>query len=101
MQGLFYWTHKVRDYAERGTAYRYFVENAAASPHIVGTHWFQMVDDLPTGRPSDGERLNCGFINVLDLPYRDLVEAARQTHRRLYDLEYGVVQPFAVKPRYN
>jgi len=32
--------------------------------HIIGTHWFQMVDNLPTGRPSDEERLNYGFINV-------------------------------------
>ena len=78
MQGLFYWGHKVRDYAERGKAYRYYVENAAASPYIVGAHWFQMVDDLPTGRPSDEERLNYGFINVLDLPYQDLVEAAKR-----------------------
>ena len=31
MQGLFYWGHKVRDYAERGKAYRYYVENSAAS----------------------------------------------------------------------
>ena len=53
-----------RDYAERGKAYRYYVENSAASPYIIGTHWFQMVDDLPTGRPGDGERLNYGFLNA-------------------------------------
>jgi hypothetical protein len=59
---------------------------AAADPYIVGTHWFQMVDDLPTGRPSDQERLNYGFLNVVDLPYPDLVNAARETHRRMYRL---------------
>jgi hypothetical protein len=101
MQGLFYWGHKVRDYAERGKAYRYYVENSAASPHIIGTHWFQMVDDLPTGRPSDEERLNYGFINVIDLPYVDLVNAARETHRRMYELKYGKLEPFGEKPRYN
>ncbi len=101
MQGLFYWGHKVRDYAERGKAYRYYVENSAASPYIIGTHWFQMVDDLPTGRPSDEERLNYGFINVIDLPYPELVEAAKQTHRLIYKLKNGAAKPFAEKPRYN
>ncbi len=101
MQGLFYGGHKVRDYAERGKAYRYYVENSAANPYIIGTHWFQMVDDLPTGRPSDGERLNYGFINVIDLPYPELVDAARQAHRRMYDLKQGKAIPYSVKPRYN
>lgn len=72
LQGLFYNVHKVRDYEERRTAYRYYVENSAANPYIIGTHWFQMVDDLPTGRPSDEEQLNYRFINVIDFPYRDL-----------------------------
>ncbi|MDZ7637806.1 MAG: hypothetical protein U5J83_06090 [Bryobacterales bacterium] len=101
MQGLFYWGHKVKDQAERAKAYRYYVEAAAASPYIIGTHWFQMVDDLPTGRPSDEERLNYGFLNVIDLPYKELVEAARQTHRRLYELKYGKAVPFGEKPNYH
>jgi hypothetical protein len=101
LQGLFYWQHKVRDYAERGKAYRYYVENSAADPHIIGAHWFQMVDDLPTGRPSDQERLNYGFLNVLDLPYRDLVDAARETHRRMYRLKFGAERPFSETPKYN
>jgi hypothetical protein len=101
MQGLFYGVHKVKDHAERGKAYRYYVENSASNPYIIGSHWFQMVDDLPTGRPSDEERLNYGFINVIDLPYGDLVEAARATHKRIYDLKFGQVRPFAEKPAYN
>jgi hypothetical protein len=101
MQGLFYWGHKVRDSAERAKAYRYYVENSAADPYIIGTHWFQMVDDLPTGRPSDQERLNYGFVNVIDLPYQDLVDAARLTHRRIYDLKRGSLTAYSHKPRYN
>jgi hypothetical protein len=100
MQGLFYGVHKVKDQDERGKAYRYYVENSAANPYIIGSHWFQMVDDLPTGRPSDVERLNYGFINVIDLPYSALVEAARATHRRMYDLKFGRVPPFRDKPAY-
>jgi hypothetical protein len=101
LQGLFYNVHKVKDYAERGKAYRYYVENAAADPFIIGTHWFQLVDDLPTGRPSDEERLNYGFLNVIDLPYPDLVEAAQTVYRRLYDLKFENVQPYSQVPDYN
>ncbi len=98
LQGLFYWVHKVKDQAERGRAYRYYVENAAAHPAMIGTHWFQLVDDLPTGRPSDQERLNYGFLNVLDLPYAELVNGARETHRRLYQVKAGNTAPFSVRP---
>jgi len=98
LQGLFYWVHKVKNQVERGKAYRYFVENAAAHPAMVGAHWFQLVDDLPTGRPSDQERLNYGFLNVLDLPYSELTGPARQTHRRIYEVKAGRARPFAAKP---
>jgi hypothetical protein len=98
LQGLFYWTHKVKDQTQRGIAYRYYVENAAAHPAMIGTHWFQLVDDLPTGRPSDLERLNYGFLNVLDLPYKPLVEYAREAHRRIYEVKFGKAPPYDRKP---
>ena len=101
LQGLFYWGHKVRDQAERGKAYRYYVEQSAAHPAIIGTHWFQLVDDMATGRPSDLERLNYGFLDVLDLPYPELVQAAQQTHKRIYGLKLGTEKPYAVKPSYQ
>ena len=101
LQGLFYNVHKVKDYKERGKAYRYYVEACASDPNIIGAHWFQLVDDLPTGRPSDEERMNYGFINVIDLPYPDLVEAARVTHQRIYDLMLGKLEPFNEVPEYN
>lgn len=80
-------------------AYQYFVENSAAHPDIVGTHWFQLVDDLPTGR-NDGERLNYGFLNVIDLPYEPLVRAAREMHHRLYELIFGS-KPAQSLPKMN
>jgi|GEM_PF-291498 len=98
LQGLFYWTHKVRDQTQRGIAYRYYVENAAAHPAMIGTHWFQLVDDLPIGRPWDLERLNYGFLNVLDLPYKPLVEYARETHRRIYGVKFGKTPPYDRRP---
>jgi hypothetical protein len=76
------------DQEERGVAYRYYVENAAANPAIIGTHWFQWVDQPPTGR-NDGENYNIGFVDVTDRPYTELVNAARETFRRLPDVHSG------------
>jgi len=73
---------------ERGVAYRYYVENAAADASIIGTHWFQWIDEPSTGR-NDGENYNIGFIDVTDQPYRELVDAAKVTHRRLLSVHSG------------
>ena len=60
---------------ERGVAYRYYVENAVADPSIVGTHWFEWIDEPSTGR-FDGENYNIGLVDVTDRPYRELLDAA-------------------------
>jgi len=44
--------------------YRYYVENAAAHPALIGTHWFQWIDQPSTGR-NDGENYNIGFLVLL------------------------------------
>jgi len=73
---------------ERGVAYRYYVENAAANPAIIGTHWFQWGDQPSTGR-NDGENYNIGFIDVTDRPYSELVEAAKETFKQLFNVHSG------------
>lgn len=73
---------------ERGAAYRYYVENAAAHPAIIGTHWFQWIDQPCTGR-NDGENYNIGFVDVTDRPYAELVKAAQETFGRLYKIHSG------------
>ncbi len=77
---------------ERGVAYRYYVENAAADPSLVGTHWFQWIDEPSTGR-NDGENYNIGMLDVTDRPYRELVDAAAATHRRLLAVHSGKEPP--------
>jgi hypothetical protein len=77
---------------ERGVAYRYYVERAAAHPQVIGTHWFQWVDQPATGRP-DGENYNIGWVDVTDRPYDELVGAAKVTHGRLLDVHSGRVPP--------
>jgi hypothetical protein len=77
---------------ERGVAYRYYVENAAANSAIIGTHWFQWVDQPSTGR-NDGENYNIGFVDVTDQPYNELVNAAKETFKRLFDVHNGKEPP--------
>ena len=77
---------------ERGVAYRYYVEHAAADSAIVGAHWFEWVDEPSTGR-FDGENYNIGMLDVTDRPYPELVAAARTTHRRLMRVHSGKEPP--------
>ncbi len=88
------------DQKQRGVAYRYYVETAAAHPALIGTHWFQWLDQPATGR-MDGENYNIGFLDVADLPYREMVESAMQTHRRLSDIHAGKLPPTTQKSRAN
>jgi hypothetical protein len=87
----------VKDQAQRGQAYRYYVEHAAANPSVIGVHYFQFADQPVTGR-FDGENYNIGFVNQLDLPYPEMVEAARTTHARVFDLHAGRETPVRVLP---
>jgi len=83
---------------ERGIAYRYYVENAAAHPAVMGTHWFQWIDQPVTGR-GDGENYNIGWVDVTDRPYPELVASAKATHARLFKVHAGKIKPFSRKPR--
>jgi hypothetical protein len=91
---------QVRDSAERGVAYRYYVENAFAMPELIGTHWFQWTDQPCTGR-NDGENYNIGFVDVTDRPYDDMIEALKTTHRRLRAIHSGNEQPVSQRSRPN
>jgi hypothetical protein len=77
---------------ERGVAYRYYVENALADPSIVGAHWFEWIDEPSTGR-FDGENYNIGLVDVTDRPYRELLDAAQATHKRLQGVHAGTTPP--------
>jgi hypothetical protein len=91
---------QVRDQAERGVAYRYYVENAFAMPEMIGTHWFQWADQPCTGR-FDGENYNIGFVDVTDRPYPELTEALKAAHHRLYRVHLGRDKPFSQQAAAN
>jgi hypothetical protein len=77
---------------ERGVGYRYYVEQCAADPNVVGAHWFEWVDEPAAGR-NDGENYNIGIIDVTDQPYPEMVAAAKLTHSRILELHEGKVKP--------
>jgi len=66
--------------SERGPAYAGYLRAVAANPDFVGAHWFQYLDEPLTGRTLDGENGHVGFISVADIPYQDLVTAAREAN---------------------
>jgi hypothetical protein len=88
---------QARDQHERGVAYRYYVEQAAALEWFLGAYWFAWRDEPVLGR-MDGENYNIGFVDVTDRPYVELIEAAKVTHKRLMDVHSGKLTPFAQHP---
>jgi len=85
--------------ADRGKAYRIYLEDAAAKPWCVGVHHFTLYDQSALGRP-DGENYNIGFLDVCNRPYEPLVAAARESHSRMYHLAAGEIEPYDDEPEY-
>ena len=73
------------DQADRGVKYKKYVDSVADAPNFVGCQWFRYYDEPVTGRTWDGENANCGFVDVTDTPYSDLVNAATEANRGLYE----------------
>ncbi len=90
---------RVGSQEDRGRAYRVYFESAASNPYCVGVHWFTLYDQSALGR-FDGENYNIGFFDVCNRPYEALAEAARKSHKRLYELTEGKVKPYKEAPRY-
>jgi hypothetical protein len=83
---------QVASQKDRGLAYAYYVEHAVAHPNVIGTHWFEWIDEPATGR-NDGENYNIGLIDVTDQPYTDMVDLMAATHKRLFDVHSAKIPP--------
>lgn len=82
---------------DRGRAYRYYCEHAAAHPMCVGAHYFQCYDQFVLGR-FDGENYNIGLFDICLQPYRDMADAVRTCSARMYDIHAGKAVPTDDKP---
>jgi hypothetical protein len=97
-RGLAAGLRQVASDRERGTAYRYYIENAAAMPALIGAHWFEWADEPSTGR-FDGENYNIGFVDVTDRPYTDFLAGVKEAHGDLYAVHSGTRQPVSTQAR--
>jgi hypothetical protein len=83
--------------ADRGRAYRHYIENAAATGYVLGTEWFTLIDQAVTGRffsKYNGERNNTGIFDVADRPYKDMVAEMVQAHREVQDVYLNGAKPY-------
>ncbi|MFQ5869898.1 MAG: beta-galactosidase [Candidatus Zixiibacteriota bacterium] len=76
---------KTESQNERAEAYKNYVSGAMQNPWIVGTHWFQYGDQATTGR-GDGENYQIGFLDVVDTPYAETIQACREVGYSMYEL---------------
>ncbi len=84
---------RVPNQEERGKAFRVYLETAAAEPWCVGVHWFTLYDQSAIGR-FDGENYNIGFLDVCNRPYEEMVNAAKLSHQRIYEVAAGQLPPY-------
>ena len=75
----------VASQAERATAYTDYVHGALRHPQFVGCHWFQYMDQPTTGRVLDEENYQIGFVDIVDTPYRETIDASRHLAQELYE----------------
>ncbi len=90
---------RVATQADRGKAYRVYLEQAAAKPWCVGVHYFTLYDEAALGR-FDGEDWNIGFLDVCHRVYEPLAAAARAAHERLYAVATDEAAPCDDAPEY-
>lgn len=83
--------------ADRGRAYRYYCERAAAHPMCVGCHYFQCYDQFVLGR-FDGENYNIGLFDICLQPYHDMAQAVRACSGRMYRIHAGELAPTDDRP---
>jgi hypothetical protein len=79
---------KTESQQDRADKYADYVRGALRNPQIVGTHWFQYIDQPTTGR-GDGENYQIGFVDICDKPYPEIVQAARNVGNSMYEYRFG------------
>ena len=75
--------------AERAKAYKSYVTGALRHPNFVGTGWFKYMDESTTGRYFDEENYQIGFLDIVDTPYPETVEACREVGTAMYQTRAG------------
>lgn len=69
--------------ARRAVGYERYVQSGLVDDAVVGTHWYQYFDMPATGVPN-GTGMQSGFLDIVDTPYPEIIEASRRMAARLY-----------------
>ncbi|KMT63726.1 agarase [Catenovulum maritimum] len=77
------------DQQDRAQMYKDYMYSIIDNPYMVGAHWFQYLDSPLTGRAHDGENYNTGFVTITDVPYQEMVNAAKEVNANLYQRKFG------------
>jgi len=83
--------------SDRADAYTEYMTSVFRNEHVVGAHWFQYYDQPTLGRAFDGENSNCGFVDITDQPYTELVNSAKKINEMAYDIRLFYTQPDDLK----
>jgi len=73
-----------QDSVQQGRLFKAFMAEAVDHPKVIGAHWF-LWRDQPIGGRYDGENYDTGFFDVADIPNEDLIRAAEEYGRNLYE----------------
>jgi hypothetical protein len=96
-QGLTFAVRMAKDQTDKGKLYRNYVEKAAASGMVIGTHWFEYLDQAGTGRwfqGTNGEAGAIGLLDVTDQPYKNMLTSVMQANYSVYNLMDGKRPPY-------
>lgn len=88
----------VRTQADRGWAYRYYVENGFSRPEIVGIHYFTMYDQPIMGR-FDGENYNIGIVDVTGRPHVNFLPELIKANENIYYVGMKIDEPYPYEPQ--
>ena len=77
------------DQTDRANMYVQYMNSVARHKNMVGAHWFQYLDSPLTGRAFDGEPYNVGFVSTTDIPYPEMVKAAKAFNSSIYNKRYN------------
>jgi hypothetical protein len=94
---LAYGIRAVATQEDRGLAYRYYVEQAAAIPELIGVHYFQLNDQPVLGR-FDGENYQIGLVDVCQRPYSAIINQMKLAHEHMYGIRTGHILPLYQPP---
>jgi hypothetical protein len=87
-RGLFHTgLRRAESQKDRAEKYAAYVRGALRNPYLIGTHWFQYLDQPTTGR-GDGENYQIGFVDICDKPYPEIVQAAREIGSSMYEYRF-------------